>query len=375
MTPREQELLQTVNELRTENALLRQKIDLLVKRVFGSSSEQLDKNQLELLMQVPESVIVEAIVAAPEKERAGRSRKERTARLPENLPVVEEVLDPEPVKAQPEQWRLIGQEISEQLDFEPGRFLRRRVVRRKYVHKTNPDRAPLIAPLPERLLDRSLPAPGLLAHIVVGKYCDHLPLYRQEQIYQQRHGVHLPRQSLTRWVELAADWLKPIYEQIRTGVMGGGYVQVDETPVDYLAPGHGTTKQGYLWTCSRPGGDVFYRWEISRAAECLGNIIPVDFKGTVQCDGYSAYRSFANKRNGTIALAGCWAHVRRKFHEALEQSPKTAGWIMRQIQHLYRVESRLRQPRAGPGLRAAVRAHQSRPIVQRLERALVRLKR
>jgi len=374
MTPREQELLQTVDELRIENALLRQKIDLLVKRVFGSSSEQLDKNQLELLAQPETSATIEAIVAAPEKERTERSRKERTARLPENLPVVEEVLDPEPVKAQPEQWRLIGQEISEQLDYEPGRFLRRRVVRRKYVHKTNPDRAPLIAPLPERLLDRSLPAPGLLAHIVVGKYCDHLPLYRQEQIYRQRHGVHLPRQSLARWVELASQWLKPIYEQIRTGVMGGGYVQVDETPVDYLEPGNGKTRQGYLWTCSRPGGEVFYRWETSRAAACLDNIIPVDFNGTIQCDGYAAYRAFANGRNG-IELAGCWAHARRKFHEALEQSPKTAGWILRQIQHLYRVEARLREQRAGPRLREAVRAHESRPIVERLERALVRLKR
>ena len=374
MTPREQELLEALNELRRENALLRQKIDLLVKRVFGSSSEQLGKNQLELLMQLPASATVEAIGAAPEKERAGRSRKERTTRLPENLPVVEEVLDPEAVKAQPEQWRCIGQEISEQLDYEPGRFLRRRVVRRKYVHKTNPDFAPIIAALPERLLDRSLPAPGLLAHIVVGKYCDHLPLYRQEQIYRQRHGVHLPRQSLTRWVELASDWLKPIYEQIRTGVMGGGYVQVDETPVDYLEPGNGKTRQGYLWTCSRPDGDVFYRWETSRAAVCLDNLIPVDFNGTVQCDGYSAYRAFANTRSGAIELAGCWAHVRRKFHEALEQSPKTAGWVMRQIQHLYRVEARLREQRAGPKLREAVRAHESRPIVKQLERAFIRLK-
>lgn len=257
MTPREQELLQTVNELRLENALLRQKIDLLVKRVFGSSSEQLDKNQLDLLARPETNATVQAIVAAPEKERIERLRKERVQRLPENLPVVEEVIDPEPVKAQPEHFRCIGQEVSEQLDYEPGRFLRRRVVRRKYVHKTHLDGTPIIAALPERLLDRSLPAPGLLAHIVVGKYCDHLPLYRQEQIYKQRHGVHLPRQSLTRWVELASQWLKPIYEQIRTGVMGGGYVQVDETPVDYLEPGNGKTKQGYLWTCSRPGAMCF----------------------------------------------------------------------------------------------------------------------
>jgi transposase len=382
MTPREQELtrqleqcLAALNAARIENALLRQKIDALVRRVFGSSSEQLDQNQLELLMQPPAGATVAVAVAAPPKERARKTTVAvRKDRLPEHLPVVEEVLDPEPVQAQPEQWRLIGQEVSEQLDYEPGRFLRRRVVRRKYVQKTNPDGVPVIAALPERLLDRSLPAPGLLAQIVVGKYCDHLPLYRQEQIYRQRYGVHLPRQSLARWVELASEWLRPIAEQIRTGVIDNGYVQVDETPVAYLAPGHGKTKPGYLWTCSRPGGDVFYRWETSRAAACLDKIIPVDFKGTVQCDGYSAYRAFANGRGGTIELAGCWAHVRRKFHEALEQSPKTAGWLLRQIQHLYRVEARLREAKAGPKLREAVRAHESKPVVERLQRALVRLK-
>jgi len=360
---------------RQENTLLRQKIDSLVRRVFGSSSEQLDKNQLELLMGLAEEPAV-TFASAPVKEPA--ARKDRVAvrkeRLPENLPVVEEVIEPEPVKQTPQDWRCIGQEVSEQLDYEPGRFFKRRVVRRKYVHKTNPDCAPLIAPLPERLQDRSLPAPGLLAHIVVGKYCDHLPLYRQEQIYARRHQVHLPRQTLARWMELAADWLKPIYEHIRTGVMAGGYVQVDETPVNYLEPGHGRARQGYLWTGSRPGGDVFFRWETSRATACLDRVIPVNFTGTLQCDGYGAYRAFANGRAGTIALAGCWAHVRRKFYEAIESSPKIAGWIVRQIQHLYQVEAGLREHRAGPKLRAAVRAHQSRPIVERLQRALVKLK-
>jgi transposase len=381
MSPREKELseqlaqcLQALAATQQENLLLRQKIDLLVKRVFGSSSEQLDRNQLELLMQTAASAPVENVVATPAPKPARPVRKAKAPRLPENLPVVEEVIDPEPVKAQPADWRCIGQEVSEQLDYEPGRFLKRRVVRRKYVHKTQPEAVPVIAALPERLQDRSLPAPGLLAHILVGKYCDHLPLYRQEQIYAQRHGLNLSRQSLARWVELSAEWLQPIYEQIRTGVMSGGYVQVDETPVDYLEPGHGKAKQGYLWACSRPGGDVFYRWETSRAAACLDNVITVNFTGTIQCDGYAAYRAFANGRNGTIALAGCWAHVRRKFNEALEQSPKTAAWIMRLIQHLYRVEACLREQKAGPALRAAVRASESRPLVQRLERALVKLK-
>lgn len=382
MTPREKELARQLESCqqelaasRRENELLRQKIDLLVRRVFGSSSERLDRTQLELLLQLPQPVPQDSLPAAEKQLRLPFPRRQRAPRLPENLPVVEEVIDPEPVKEQPQAWRCIGQEVSEQLDYEPARFLRRRIVRRKYVHRTDRDSVPVIAALPERLLDRSLPAPGLLAHILISKYCDHLPLYRQEQIFLRRHRVHLPRQTLARWVRLAAEWLKPIYEHIRTGVMAGGYVQVDETPIDYLEPGYGRARQGYLWTGSRPGGDVFYHWKQSRAAACLHEIVPPNFSGTLQCDGYSAYRAFANARGASIRLAGCWAHVRRKFYDALELSPRTAGWIVRQIQHLYRVEARLRDHRAGPQLRKAERDSQSRPVVQRIQHALVRLKR
>ena len=95
--------------------------------------------------------------------------------------------------------------------------------------------------------------PGLLAQILVSKYCDHVPLYRQESIYWSRHQVWLPRQTMAMWVGMAADWLRLIYEEIGQGVLSGGYVQVDETPIRYLAPGHGKTKLGYLWTCHRPG--------------------------------------------------------------------------------------------------------------------------
>ena len=359
-----------------ENTLLRQKVDLLVRRVFGASSEQIDPAQFELLLQLP-AAATPPLPAPPQSlppQRTAGWRKESTPRLPENLPLVEEVIDPEPVQAAPQAWRCIGQEVNEQLDYEPGRFLRRRIVRRKYVHRTDSDRAPIIAPLPESLRERGLAAPGLLAQVLVSKYCDHVPLYRQEQIFARRHDVHLPRQTLARWVELAADWLKPIYETIRTGVLGGGYVQIDETPIRYLAPGNGQTKLGYLWTAHRPRGDVLYRWETSRAAACLENILPVDFTGTIQCDGYSGYRAFADRRPSLLTLAGCWAHVRRKFHDTLDQTPRTAGWLLRQIQHLYRIEAHLREQSAGPRLRAAVRAHQSRPIVERIQKALVLLK-
>lgn len=386
-SPREAELARQLQareeELRQANAkiaLLQQKIDALVRRIFGAKSEKVDPKQLELLLQLQqEAQALGKAVASSKAEEASldssrRNRPKRKERWPSDISVVEEVIEPDAVKVSPDSWRFIGAEVSEQLDYQPARFLCRRLIRRKYVPRFDQDGVPLIAPLPESLQERCIAAPGLLAQIIVSKYCDHLPLYRQEQIYQTRHGVYLPRQSMARWIGLAAEWLRPIYQQIRTGVMAGGYVQVDETPIRYLEPGYGRARQGYLWTSSKPGGDVVFHWQTSRAAKCLENVIPVDFKGTIQCDGYAAYGAFAQTRAGAITLAGCWAHARRKFHEAIEQAPRQAGWIMRQIQHLYHVERELRQRRAGPQLRVAVRAHQSRPTHQRIHRALLRLK-
>lgn len=371
--------------LRLENKLLREKVDLLIRRVFGKSSEQLDDGQLMLLLQGGDGAkkdpassaspgVLEAEIEKRGKDTAKvKPRKAREARVPEHLPAVDEVIEPDEVVADPEAWRSIGEEITEQLDYKPARFFRRRIIRRKYVKRDEPYKAPIIAPL-NTLQERSIAAPGLLAQIIVAKYCDHLPLYRQEQIYATRHNIAIPRQSMARWIGLAADWLRPIYEHIHTGVMAGGYVQIDETPVEYLSPGNGQTKQGYLWACKRPGADVSFTWATSRAARCLDHIIPADFTGTVQCDGYAAYPSFANRSEGRITLAACWAHARRKFIEAAEGSPQHAGWMLLQIQHLYRIEKQLRQSKAGPQERQAVRASQSRMITDRIHKAITRLK-
>ena len=378
-----QKLQQSLEEnarLKQENALLRQKIDLLVRRIFGASSEKLDAAQLELLLKeeaergkAPASSALLEEAAPPSCKDRSQPRKNKP-RWPGDLQVIEEVIEPAEVKAQPHAWRCIGEEISEQLDYEPARFLRRRVIRRKYVHRQEIDQAPVIAPLPEKLQERCIAAPGLLAQIITAKYCDHLPLYRQEQIYWSRHRVSLPRQTMATWMGLAADWLEPIYKRIRTGVMAGGYVQIDETPIEYLCPGHGQTKLGYLWTCSAPGGDAVYHWQTSRAASCLQKVLPADFAGIVQCDGYAAYNAFAKERGEAITLAGCLAHARRKFYEAREGAPQAAGFILRQMQHLYRIEKQLREQKAGPQLRLAVRAYQSRPIHERIHRTLARLK-
>lgn len=369
------ELQEENRRLREENRILRQKIDALSRRIFGVKSEALNPAQLQLLLDTmehnePGPEVAPAPEPCAEAVQTPKARPRRP-RIPEDVEVVEEVLDPEPVRACPEAWRHIGEEVSEQLDYVPGRFVCRRTVRRKYVKRSDPAQPPIIAPLPARILERGLMAPGLLAHVAISKYADHLPLYRQEQIFRQRHRVHLPRQTMCRAMWQVADWLKPVVEQMRVDHLAAGYVQVDETPIRYLAPGTGKTRQGYLWTSHKPGGDTLYQWHPGRGHRCLDSVIPAEFKGIIQCDGYGAYQTFARKRQG-IELAGCWAHVRRKFYEALEAKdhPEHAGWVIGRIAELYRIETQLRETRAGPDERRRTRWRRSRPIAQDIYRTL-----
>lgn len=232
----------------------------------------------------------------------------------------------------------------------------------------------MIAPLPPGLQEKCLAAPSLIAQVVASKYADHLPLYRQEQIYRRGHGVTIPRQTLCRWTALAAEWMEPVYHEMKRQQMQSAYVQIDETPVRYLEPGKGEAPKGHFWVSSIPGGDAIYHWGPGRGAACLHDFVPAEFTGTLQCDGYKAYSSFQKQRAGPIELAGCWAHARRKFFEAKEQTPKITAWILGQIQQLYRIEKRLRDSRAGPSLRTAVRAAESTPVLARLKRALIKLK-
>ena len=381
MTPLEQRLTLEVESLRQENKLLREKVDLLVRRIFGKSSEALDNNQLMLMLQGDEAKkpaassadlgSLEAEIAKGDKDlKSTPARPERKPRLPDHLPVSEEIiLIPDEVKADAQAWRAIGEEVTEQLDYQRAKFTKRRIIRPKYVKRDEPQKAPVIAEL-DTLAERSLAAPGLLAQIIVAKYCDHLPLYRQEQIYKLRHQIELPRQSMCRWLGLAAHWLRPIDERIHTGVMAGGYVETDETMIEYLCPGNGETKQGYFWTLKRPGGDALFVWRTGRGAECLRNIIPADFSGIIGCDGYQVYQSHAAQSNGNIRLAACWAHVRRKFDEAKEAYPQQAGIVLLLIQRLYQIEKRLRESKVSAKLRQVERAQHSGMIVERIGKLL-----
>jgi hypothetical protein len=210
--------------------------------------------------------------------------------------------------------------------------------------------------------------PGLLAQILVSKYEYHQPLYRQEKMFREQFGVELSRKTMGCWVEQGAELLKPVYRSIREDLLAGNYLQADETPIRYLDPDvKGKSQQGYLWVYSRPKSNVLFEWLVSRARAGPEEFLK-NFRGKLQTDGYSAYESLAKAR-GDLTLAGCWAHVRRGFHEALAET-KLAAWFVRQIGLLYAVEKKLREQKAGPGLRQATRVWQAQPILVRLHRAM-----
>src|SRR5271168_2009889 len=358
--------------LETENRLLRQKLDQYIRHYFGGQrNEGLDKHQLELLLQGLPNVIA---LPTPETKPAAASRSGtphpvRRMLAEDKLETHEIVIEPEEVKAQPDGWKKISEERTSQLDWVAPKIIKRVIIRPRYVK----DERFALAALPPQPIEQGMVGPGLLAQILVNKYEYHLPLHRQEKMFRQQFGVDLSRKTMGCWVERAAELLKPVYRTIQEDLVSGSYLQADETPIRYLDPDvKGKSQQGYLWTYSRPGGDVLFEWRVSRSREGPEEFLK-NFRGKLQTDGYGAYESLANSRDD-LTLVGCWAHARRGLHEALAES-KLAAWFVRQIGQLYAVEKRLREQKAGPALRQAMREWQSQPVLTRLHRAMELIRR
>jgi transposase len=365
-------LEEELKECKLENSLLRQKLDALVRRCFGKKSEELDRAQLELLLSgLERSEVPTPPPAKPASTSAGRRRNgSARVRTPENLEVVKQIIEPKEIQKDREQWKQIDQEVSRQLDYQPGKFFWLEIVRPKYVRKDQRQLPPVVAAAPERA--SGMAAPGLLAHLLVSKFSDHLPFYRQQFIFWERHGVFITRQQMVLWMRQGTGLLEGIVGCIKEEVRLSSYVQVDETPIKYLDPGKGQCSQGYLWTGLVPGRWVIYEWHPSRATRCLDELLGSEFKGKIQCDGYSAYPAFARNKP-QIQLFGCWAHARRGIFEAKEQAPRQAGWILHQMSLLYQWEAQLRRQRAGPATREVMRASHHRMVVERIRRAMIRL--
>ncbi len=367
-------LVSETQTLQTEIKYLNEKVKYLLKQLFGSKSEKVDPNQLTLLLNGPElpaaneETLAEVEEVAPAPRRA--KRRPLAERLPDDLPIETVVIEPEEVLAHPEEYKKIGEETMVELDVKPPRFFKRLIVRPKYVKVADRRQPPIVAPAPRRIIENSFASAGLLTAILLGKYADHLPLYRQEQIFKARHGVELSRKTMCDWVWNIAHQLAMIYECLRHEIRNSGYLQADETPVRCQDPGTGKCATGYLWTYLAQDHGVLFEWFPSRAHDCLTPMLS-KFQGQLQSDGYAAYEAFYakplnHKLRAGVARAGCWAHARRKFHEAREESP-LAAQVLADIQALYRIEAQLREQKTSADDRLAARQSDSLPILQKIE--------
>ena len=369
-----------ISELEQKLAIMTQQLDWLKRQLFGRKSEAgLDPNQNELGLELSEEEKKEekegseAPPAPADKASAskGGKRATRAQRLPEDLPVREQTIVPLSVQAEPEVWRRIGEEVSEQLEKEPGYFYLRRTIRPKFVKKEAAHEPPVVAPAPRALIAGGFYGPSLVAEIVLEKYLDHLPLYRIEQRYRRQFGVHLPRQTMSDTLAEITPLMAPVVREMERQMWREGYVQMDETPIRCLdAERPGGSFRGWLWTVAGPpGSDVIFRWEESRGHEVLLGWLPADFAGTVQRDGYSAYAAAAKRVSAKISWAGCWAHVRRKFYEAALAGDRVAQWFLAQIALLYAVEKEAREKGLAPVLRQRERAVTSAMVTARIKKA------
>jgi len=346
-------------------------IDAFMRHRFGARSEKLDPDQLQLGLEDVETAVAAAEAATDAKSgaRSDRPRKSNRGALPAHLERIEQVVDvaDQACPCCGGALHRIGEDVAERLDVVPTTF-RVLVTRRPRYGCRSCESGVVQAPAPPRIVEGGLPTEALIAHVLVAKYADHLPLYRQAQIYA-RQGIQLDRSTLADWVGRAAWWLRPLREHILAELRRSERLFADETTAPVLDPGHGRTKTGQLWAYARddrPWGRaapplIAYVYAADRKAERpemhLGT-----FAGILQVDGYGGYAALARRRQ-QVVLAFCWAHVRRKFYELAATSP-VAEEVLRRIAKLYVVEDEVRG--LPPEQRRAARNDRSRPIIDDL---------
>lgn len=376
--------------LQDQNEYLTYQLALLKLKRFGKSSEKLDTKKLdeqiaELEQRIEESEVLSAALSdndAEEKEAEGdksaaSKNHPRRKKLPEHLVREDNVINPDPIcpECGGESWRKIDDDISETLEYVPSSFKVIRNIRPRCAC-INCEKIVQAFP-PSQTIDKGKAGPGLLAHILLQKYCNHLPFYRQSQIYSYE-DIDLSRSTMSRWAGQCSKLLQPLIDEIKKEVFKSDQIHGDDTIVKVLAPGLGKTKTGRIWTYvrdGRPHGDISnppvicYFYSPDRKGERPLEHLK-DFCGILHADAYSGYDQLyiGNKNNpdAKITEAACWAHTRRKFYEATQTSSKAsiAEDTLDQIAKIYEIEESIKGLK--PDKRREIRQEKSKALVEKL---------
>ena len=365
--------------LADQNDRLRQLIRQLQRMQFGRRSEKLDPDQLNLALEDLEQAVAE-VEAEQDKadpaRRKARSEKRRAGRgpLPEHLPRVEVVVEPEHTACPccGGAMHMIGEDRSQRLDVIPAQYQVIVTRRPKYACRTCQE-AVVQAPAPARLIEGGLPTEQLVAHVVVAKYADHCPLYRQAQILA-RQGITIDRSVLAFWTGYAAAEIKPVWRLMREELLRSTKLFVDETTAPVLDPGRGRTKTGYFWALARDDRPwqgsappaVVYSYAPGRRGDYAMALLK-GYTGVLQTDGYAGYRALADPKRagGPATLAFCWAHWRRQFFDLAKSPPAPiATEALKRIAEVYEIEAEIRSKSAAE--RREVRQEKTKPLVAAL---------
>ena len=354
--------------LKDEIQYLKDQLAQFKRMIFGSKRErfisQENPNQLKLF-DLPETEDVELETQKISYTRKVKKKKKQPLRaeLPSHLPRKEEIIEPENIPAGAKK---IGEAITEVLEYTPAKLFVRRIIRPKYIISSTDEKTQIsIAKLPSLPIPKSNAGAGLLAHILVSKFVDHLPFYRQRQIFK-RQQIHLAESTINGWFTASSRLLSLLYEKHRERVLRTDYLMADETRIQVLTRDKpGASHRGFHWVYSDPVRRlVLFDYRKGRSKEGPNEILQ-NFNGFLQTDGYAAYTNLVTQ--GKITLLACMAHARRKFENALENDRDRSQKMLLMIQKLYAIERRAKEEEMDVEQIKALRQEKAVPILEEME--------
>ena len=347
---------------------LKHEIANLKRLIFGSKNERFvpaERVASQLTLDIQADAVASCSVTKTQKIEYVRNTTQVTkehpgrTKLPEHLERREIIIEPAQVT---EGSKKIGEEITEELEYEPGKLFVNRYVRPKYVQANN--QGILIAPMVDRPLPKAIVGPGLLAQIIIDKYVDHLPLYRQMERFK-REGINIPYSTIGDWIKNGCTLVDPLYESLKKLIVQSNYLHADESPIKVLDKDKkGTTHRGYYWVYHNSIDSlVWFDYQEGRGREGPVAVLK-DFKGYLQTDGYAVYDFFKEEKD--ITVLHCMAHARRMFYEAKDNDKAVAEYALEQIGLLYAIERKAKEQQLDPDQILQLRQTEAVPILESL---------